>query len=273
MLQVIRSVAPLWSSPDSSSTQTSQCLLGEQLELLERMPGFYAVRNLRDEYIGYLRADHVTNDVVTATHLVHCRSTPVFSDADIKSPILQSAPFSSELSAKRHDERFLRTTGGGFVVGSHCSALPLSGSAALSVAHSAVVSSDTKPIGCGVAAQGRLQPPDLVTVAESLFAGSPYIWGGRSPAGCDCSGLVQLAAFALGYRLPRDSGPQEHAITNAVGFSARQRNDIVFWPGHVGILKDPDTLLHATAHSMLTVSECLTAVIERAGPVSSVRRL
>ena len=99
------------------------------------------------------------------------------------------------------------------------------------------------------------------------------LWGGRTPDGCDCSGLVQSASRLAGMNIPRDSQPQENATRQEIEFDSRQRGDLVFWPGHVGILSTPDTLFHANAYSMDCRREPLDQVVERAGQPSSVRRL
>jgi len=119
------------------------------------------------------------------------------------------------------------------------------------------------------------QPIDVTPLhlARSHFLGAPYLWGGCTPEGLDCSGLVQALAQARGLSIPRDSGDQEKALTNNIAIGEQKSQDIVYWPGHTGILVDPETLLHATAHSLSCVVEPLVDVIQRAGPISSIKRL
>ncbi|MDX3810400.1 MAG: NlpC/P60 family protein, partial [Bosea sp. (in: a-proteobacteria)] len=122
-------------------------------------------------------------------------------------------------------------------------------------------------------------PADFVAVAEQ-FVGAPYLWGGRQWTGIDCSGLVQAALNAVGLAAPRDSDMQETGLGHAIdahGFDDPRRGDLVFWPGHVGILTDADTLLHATGYRMQVVIEPFAEAVERiraAGPdIRSIRRL
>jgi cell wall-associated NlpC family hydrolase len=105
--------------------------------------------------------------------------------------------------------------------------------------------------------------PDFVAVAERLLE-VPYLWGGKSALGVDCSGLVQLALSAAGLEAPRDSDMQERQLGIGIEIEGeRRRGDLVFWPGHVGIMRDDHRLLHATAHTMCVASEPLTAAHDR----------
>ena len=121
--------------------------------------------------------------------------------------------------------------------------------------------------------------PDAVAVAER-FLETPYLWGGRTSVGIDCSGLVQAALTAAGVPCPRDSDMQEATLGEAIAIDAEPlaRGDLVFWKGHVGIMRDPATLLHANGWHMKVVSEPLIQARERVasssgGEVTSVRRL
>jgi cell wall-associated NlpC family hydrolase len=113
-------------------------------------------------------------------------------------------------------------------------------------------------------------------VAEQ-FLGTPYLWGGKTARGLDCSGLVQVALQAAGVACPRDSHVQEGALGKASSLAKLQRGDLVFWKGHVAIARDAGTLIHANAHHMaVAIEPVATAIarIEAAGSaVTSVRRM
>ena len=115
--------------------------------------------------------------------------------------------------------------------------------------------------------------PDFVAVAERFLA-TPYLWGGRTSIGLDCSGLVQLSLMAAGHAAPRDTDLQETMIGHAVEEGATlRRGDLVFWAGHVGIMIDGEYMIHASGHQMAVVIEPLADAVGRIGAVTSVRRL
>jgi cell wall-associated NlpC family hydrolase len=123
------------------------------------------------------------------------------------------------------------------------------------------------------------QAADFVAVAEQ-FAGTPYLWGGKSSLGIDCSGLVQLSLNVAGTPCPRDSDMQQNALGEALNptqFENLQRGDLMFWKGHVAIARDAETIVHANAHHMATVIETTREAVARiriaGSAVTAIKRL
>jgi cell wall-associated NlpC family hydrolase len=122
----------------------------------------------------------------------------------------------------------------------------------------------------------KVRQPDFVAVAER-FVGTPYLWGGKTSLGLDCSALVQISMQAAVLSCPRDSDMQELALGKLSSLASLRRGDLVFWKGHVAIAIDPDTLLHANAHHMMVAIEPTDDAIMRikaaGSEVTSVRRI
>jgi cell wall-associated NlpC family hydrolase len=241
-------VAALRANPSTLSRLETQVLFGEQFTVYDEKDGWAWGQCALDFYVGYVDATALVPQGAAATHRVSARFSQIYSAGEVKSPALTRLPMNAKLAVTSEDGKFARLAGGGFVPRSHI--LPL----------------------------GEIAP-DFVSIAEELL-GTPYLWGGRSPDGIDCSGLVQSALERCGVNAPRDSDMQERALGQEVagGVSAAlQRGDLVFWSDHVGIMCDAETLLHANSHRMMVARESLAAVAARneaAGSrVTSVRRL
>ncbi len=228
---------------DAATVAVSELLFGEDFEVFEIAGDWSWGRCGVDRYLGWVPSAILADPGPALEHRITARIAPVFAGADIKAPVLMELPFGARL-AGTVGERFVAVTGGGFVHNRHITGL-------------------------------RADP---VAVAR-LFLGTPYLWGGRTGDGIDCSGLVQAALLACGIAAPRDSDQQRDEIGMAVAFADRRPGDLVFFPGHVGLLTDGDRLLHANAHWMSTVEEPLSDVVARllaAGvdtPVTGVRRI
>src|SRR5206468_1232358 len=150
----------------------------------------------------------------------------VFPGPSIKLPPMDALPLGARIAVARSDDSFAVTAAGAYVPKRHV--VPLASAES-----------------------------DFVTVAER-FLGVPYLWGGKSSLGLDCSGLVQLALNACGVACPRDSDMQEAAIGKAVPLSVLKRGDLVFWKGHVAIARDPASIVHANAFHMAVAIEPLS---------------
>jgi NlpC/P60 family/Bacterial dipeptidyl-peptidase Sh3 domain len=227
------------SGPDAAAEAVSELLLGEGFEIVEVKTGFALGRSLHDRYIGWVAFDALALPETQPTHQITARSAPVFAPMlagpSIKAEVRHELPFGARVSGVI-DGNFLALAGGGFVHRRHVENAPAN----------------------------RF-------VAAALFADAPYLWGGRTPAGVDCSGLVQQALSVEGISLRRDTDLQA-ADGEAVKFAAREPGDLVFWPGHVGLLLDGDRLCHANAHWMKVVTEPLADVMARADGEPVVRR-
>jgi len=249
------------ATADRFSPYTSEYLYGEHVGLIECAQSsttdlnisesypndthWLHVRALRDGYEGYIHRDHLCEvHKISATHRVCSRSTLVFSGNSIKSGVRLRLPFLSQLDILDEDcGPFVELADGGFIWKTH-------------------VQKINEPIGhCAI------------ELAQTHFLGAPYLWGGCSPQGVDCSGLIQALANALCIRVERDSIDQEKTLANNVEVEDRSAGDIVYWPGHTGLLLDKKNLLHATAHSLSCVVEPLDVVTARAGDITSIKRL
>lgn len=194
-----------------------------------------------DRYVGYVPSSAV-GPAITPTHRVGTAAGLLFSAADVRSAHIGELPFGSLVAAQGRDGAFHRVDGG-LIHDRHLT-----------------------PIAVAV--------DDWVETA-TLFIGAPYLWGGRTRSGIDCSGLVQMALGAAGVAVPRDSDMQFEQLGQPV--DAPQRGDLAFFPGHVGIMIDSANLLHANAYWMATVVEPLATVVERSAadnrPFTAFKRL
>ena len=249
--EIAASHAPLRSAPSHQAELLTEALKGERMTIYDISEDGWAWGQLAsDGYVGFMPASAMGAVGPAATHKVTALRTFVFPGPSIRLPPTETLSFGCRLAVARMDGPFAVTASGG-----HVTALHLAPMATIET--------------------------DFVAVAER-FLGIPYLWGGKTSLGVDCSGLVQLALNACGIPCPRDTDMQERALGHALArpheLKQLRRGDLVFWKGHVAIVRDEARVVHANASGHMAVAfEGLAEAIARiraiAGEVTSVRRL
>jgi cell wall-associated NlpC family hydrolase len=221
-------------------------MFGENFSVYEEANG-WAWGQIGDGYVGYVPAQCLSIPRDVPTHRIVATHSFLFASPDLKLAPTGPLPMNAKLSIAANDGRFARLTSGEYVPAAHIAPLDL-------------------------------RATDFVAIAES-FLGVPYLWGGKTVFGCDCSGLIQTALERCGVSVPRDTDMQEKMLgrTISADLSALQRGDIVFWDGHMGVMRDGTHLLHANGHHACVASEPLADAITRIAAsgfaITSVRRL
>ena len=223
------SIADIRAMPDGKRDR--QLIYGEDFRVLETAESWAYGCAEKDGYTGYLRADQLADHRIP-THFISARSSHIYAAPDFKTEEITALSFGARLTVVATHDRFVELINGQFVPAPHIAPIDyLYG--------------------------------DPIAVAEH-YIGVPYLWGGNSIWGLDCSGLVQTALLACGLDCPGDADLQEASVGNLIGDNARpERGDLFFWKGHVGLIRDENTLLHANASHMAVVDEPLDAAIER----------
>lgn len=251
--RIVEGVVPLRRAPRPDAGLDTEALMGETVTVYdEDDEGWSWVQLDRDGYVGWVPSHGLLKHVpVTFTHRVTALRSFVYPAASIKEPPLHWLSLGSRLAVRSTREvngrLYAVTSEGGVVVANHLAPLDATES-------------------------------DPVAVAER-FLGTPYLWGGRSSLGLDCSGLVQTAFEACGTLLPRDADLQEQAAGTPVSLDPAtwRRGDLLFWPGHVAIVRDPTSFIHANAWMMAVGIEETSAGLARiaasGSPLRSVRRV
>jgi cell wall-associated NlpC family hydrolase len=245
-VQVARGVVGLHDTPTDDSGLHTQLLFGEKFTIYEEKHGWVWGQAALDDYVGFARADFFT-PLLTPTHRVISLATPLLAAPDVKKGARDMLPMNAKVAIVEHGGRFVRLTNGCHVFARHLAALDA-------------------------------RAPDWVGVAEQ-FVGAPYLWGGKTAAGLDCSGLVQTALEAGGIKSPRDTDMMEGSLGAALPLDTEfKRGDLVFWKGHVGLMLDAARILHANGFFMQVSVEPLANVRDRTLsnenlPIRTIKRL
>jgi cell wall-associated NlpC family hydrolase len=213
----------------------TQLLMGTGIRVFSHENGWALVQAEADGYVGYILADKIFYDEPAATHRVNVPRTIIYAGPDMKRVSIGAASIGSLVKVKTLTETrgtlYAELLDGVSMVANHLA-----------------------PIG--------EHAEDPVTIAETLIH-TPYLWGGASAFGIDCSGLVQLCFAMCGKKVLRDTDMQSATIGSPISKAELKRGDLIFWKGHVALYRGDGTIIHANGHTMSVAIEGLDAAIER----------
>ncbi len=246
---VISTTVSIKKEPRFDGALETEALSGETAQVFEDHEGWAWVQLDRDGYVGYMSSEALSYQTWSPTHRVASLRTFVYPAPNIKTVPLKTLCMNSTVEVLSEEGNFLKCSDGGYIYSRHM--VPVSE-----------------------------HESDFVQVARR-YEGTPYLWGGCSSLGIDCSGLVQQSLKACGIDAPRDSDMQEKQLGQLVGQDFQDiqflKGDLVFWKGHVGIMLDSERLIHANGFHMSTVVEPVHGAIQRIadmyGTVTSVKRM
>lgn len=229
-------VAQLRPGPDLARGIDTELLFGETVRVFDRAGGFAWVQADQDRYVGYL-PETMLGSPEEPTHRIAVQRTFLYPEPELRKPPTATLSMGSRITVvgdvETRGTRYFVLSTGEAVIARHC--LPVA----------------------------ETMGDDYVAVAEK-FIETPYLWGGRSGFGLDCSALVQLSLMMVGKSAPRDSDMQV-SIGSAITREELRRGDLVFWKGHVGIMENEQTLLHANGHTMSVAREGFEEAVKRIG--------
>ncbi len=248
LLTVTTKTADILSDPQEPhkiSDCDSQLLFGEQFKVEEERGAYVYGYSIVDGYKGCVERDQLSIDMPAANAWINVRASHLYTEPNFKSRPFTKLSFLSRLClTKETSNGFTRTENDNWIFSDH--------------------TQDIK----------NLSMPDDLAQTATMFLGAPYLYGGRSSLGIDCAGLVQLTLLSHGHKdVPRDSKDQRGAFGESVNEDDLQRNDIVFFEGHVGIMMDDKFILNATARHMNTVIEDIEDLKKSYGDIKHIARL
>ncbi len=237
--QVRVAFTELRAKPDSSAPIDTQLMFGETVRVFDTANGYSLVKADRDRYVGWLEEGTISHKICEPTHLVCVPRTFFYPEPDLKLPhkgmrSMGSAVRVVDQVEKRGTRYALLETG------------------------EAVVERHVRLVGH--------HADDYVAVAEQLIH-TPYLWAGTTAFGIDCSGFVKLAMLMCGKLVLRDSDMQAATLGDEIDpgktYENLRRGDLVFWRGHVAIVRDENSLIHANGHTMNVAIEPLDEAFSR----------